>query len=371
MQKLTVACYYFPNYHPNDGRNHKFYGNGWSEWELVKSAKPRFPNHNQPKIPLWGYTDESNPYVMSKKIDAAADHGIDTFIFDWYFYNDGPFLERALDNGFLNSPNNSRIKFALMWANHDWIDIHPYKKGKPINVLYPGAVTKNTFEKICDTVIEKYFSHPSYWKINGCPYFSIYELNKFIESFSDIFEAAKMINRFREKVKNAGFPDLHLNAVIWGNTILPGEKTPTDPAKIINVLGFDSVTSYVWIHHVKLPKLQTDCLYVQEKYFDYWQKAEKMYDIPYFPNVTMGWDPSPRACQENSFDNSGYPFMNIISGNTPERFHNALIATKNKLLQNNSENILTINCWNEWTEGSYLEPDSKDKFAYLEAVKSI
>ena len=371
MTNTTIACYYFPNYHPNDSRNRKLKGDGWSEWELVKASKPRFEKHHQPNIPLWGYTDESDPKVMAKKIDAAADHGIDAFIFDWYWYDDGPFLERALDEGFLKSPNNSRIKFALMWANHDWIDIHPHKKDAPRTVLYPGIITRKTFEEICDIVIEKYFKHPSYWKINGCPYFSIYELNKLMESFGTIQDTREMLNNFREKVKKAGFPDLHLNAVVWGNSILPGETIPANPAEVVKILGFDSVTSYVWIHHVPLPETRTDYLYVQEKYFEYWEKANTMFDVPYFPNVTMGWDSSPRAHQGDKFDNSCYPFMNTISGNTPERFRDALVATKNKLNENGNEDILTINCWNEWTEGSYLEPDTINKMSYLEAVKSV
>ncbi len=54
---ITVAAYYFPNYHPTDPRNAKAHGTGWSEWEIVKAARPRFPGHQQPKVPLWGYTD--------------------------------------------------------------------------------------------------------------------------------------------------------------------------------------------------------------------------------------------------------------------------------------------------------------------------
>ena len=79
---ITVASYYFGQYHPNDPRNEKVKGKGWSEWELIKAAKPRFPGHQQPKVPLWGYTDESDPQVMAHKIAAAADHGIHAFIFD-------------------------------------------------------------------------------------------------------------------------------------------------------------------------------------------------------------------------------------------------------------------------------------------------
>ena len=31
----------------------------------------------------------------------------------------------------------------------------------------------------------------------------------------------------------------------------------------------------------------------------------------------------------------------------------------------------TINSWNEWTEGSYLEPDTVHGMGYLEAVKRV
>ena len=42
-QEITVASYYFGNYHPGDPRNVKMKGADWSEWELLKAAKPRFP----------------------------------------------------------------------------------------------------------------------------------------------------------------------------------------------------------------------------------------------------------------------------------------------------------------------------------------
>ncbi len=368
---VTVACYYFPNYHPNDARNQKQKGDGWSEWELVKAAKPRFPGHLQPNVPLWGYTDESNPVQMAQKIDAAASHGIDAFIFDWYWFNDGPFLESGLDKGFLQAVNNDQLKFALMWANHDWLDIHPYTRGEKAKILYPGKITKETFETVCNHVIESYFKHPSYWKIDGKPYFSIYELNKLMESFGSIEATRAALDAFRAKAIKAGLSGIHLNAVVWGRSILPGEKKTADPADVINQLGFDSVTSYVWIHHVQLPDMQTDYSYVQDEYFKYWTKADAMFNVPYFPNVTMGWDSSPRANQEQPYGNFGYPFMHTISGNTPQRFEQALHATQNRIFQQDGPKIITINCWNEWTEGSYLEPDTQNGMAYLEAIQKV
>ena len=86
----------------------------------------------------------------------------------------------------------------------------------------------------------------------------------------------------------------------------------------------------------------------------------------------MGWDSSPRANQSDPFVNRGYPFMATMSDNTPEKFKAALATAKQRLLQRPADQrILTINCWNEWTEGSYLEPDKVNGMSYLEAVKSI
>jgi len=369
---ITVACYYFGNYHPGDPRNVKSKGPDWSEWELVKAARPRFPGHHQPNVPLWGYTDESDPKVMAQKIAAAADHGIGAFIFDWYYYNDGPFLDRPIDLGFLKAENNARLKFAFMWANHDWIEIHPYRRGTERKVLYPGAVTPENFDKICDHVIGSYFQHPSYWRIDGRPYFSFYDLTTLLDGFGSVAATRAGLDKFRVKAVAAGLPGLHLNAVVWGRPILPGERKPADAAQLVRDLGFDSVTSYVWIHHAPLPQLQTDYNEVRDAYLRYWNEAERKFDVPYFPNVTMGWDSSPRAHQDDEFGNFGYPFTNTIGGNTPERFREALQMTKRRLLSKpGGPRILNINCWNEWTEGSYLEPDRVHGLKYLEAVRDV
>lgn len=369
---ITVASYYFGNYHPGDPRNVKNKGKDWSEWDLVKAARPRFPGHRQPNVPLWGYLDESDPKVMEKKIAAAADHGIDAFIFDWYYYNDGPFLDRPIDIGFLKARNNARLKFAFMWANHDWQEIQPYKRGTERKVLYPGAVTPQSFDKIGDHVIRTYFGHPSYWRIEGRPYFSFYDLTTLLDSFGSVRATREALDRFRAKAVAAGLPGLHLNAVVWGQPILPGERKPADALQLVKDLGFDSVTSYVWIHHVGLPKLQTDYNEVRDAYFRYWNEAERKFNVPYYPNVTMGWDSSPRAHQDDEFGNFGYPFTNTIGGNTPERFKEALAMAKRRLLSKpGGPRILNINCWNEWTEGSYLEPDTVHGMKYLEAVREV
>jgi hypothetical protein len=374
--KITVSCYYFPDYHTrdkNDPRISNQHLENWSEWELVKAAKPRFEGHAQPKIPAWGYIDEKDPKVMAKKIDVATAFGIDVFIFDWYHYAGKPFLNRCLDEGFLKASNTNSIKFSLMWANHNWQDIFPYTHGEKPSWMYSGAVNSKEFDQIGDELVHNYFTKPNYWLIDGKAYFSIYDIQRFVEGFGSIEATKKAMDNLNKKVIKAGLKGIHWNLVAWGNPILPGGVATGNIPAIIAKLGFSSATSYVWVHHVELPEVQNDYNKVRDSYFSHWEKAKTEYQVPYFPNVTMGWDPSPRTNQNQEWNGTwGYPYSNTISNNTPENFKIALQMTKEKLLADlNNPRILNINCWNEWTEGSYLEPDTKYGMSYLEAVKAV
>jgi len=93
---ISVAAYYYACTHP-DPRWDKNKYPGYTEWDEIKAAKPRFPGHVQPNPPVWGYQNEAKPEVMAQKIAAAADYGVNAFVFDWYYYNDGPYLDDALD----------------------------------------------------------------------------------------------------------------------------------------------------------------------------------------------------------------------------------------------------------------------------------
>jgi hypothetical protein len=375
--KITVAAYYFPNYHIRDKNqlpvSKQPYLNNQSEWKLVREAKPRFEGHQQPHVPEWGYTDEKDPLVMEMKISAAAQNGIDVFIFDWYNYNGKPFLNQCLDEGFLKAKNTNKLKFALMWANHDWTDLFPYSGGAPRDVMYTGAVTAEAFEKLGDEIVRDYFTQPNYWLIDGKAYFSIYDVQKFVEGFGSVNATRKAMEGLNSKAIKAGLLGINWNLVAWGTPILPGTDAPKNTADLIQQLGFNSATSYVWVHHVYPEKENQDYNITRDKYFAYWDKVKTAYGVPYYPNVTMGWDPSPRTNQNMEWSPKfGYPYTALITNNTPANFKEALKQTKEKLLADiNGPRILNINCWNEWTEGSYLEPDMINGMKYLEAVKEI
>ncbi|SDM85402.1 Glycosyltransferase WbsX [Paenibacillus sp. yr247] len=371
--KTKVAVYYFPNYHI-DPRNEARHGKGWTEWELVKQATPRFAGHQQPKVPLWGMEDEADPQVMARKIKAADEHGIDAFIFDWYWYEDAPYLHGALERGFLKADNADKLRFALMWANHDWLNIFPASKERNYEVLTEGTVMEQQFVQATDYMIEHYFHHTSYWRVEGGLYFSIYELMNLVKGLGgNVLEVRRILSDFRTRVRTAGLGELHLNAIVWGIQNLPGEETITDVNALMDLLDFDSITSYVWIHHQELPHYpDTDYSAYRELNIADFVKFTETYTRPYFPNVSMGWDSSPRTVQNESHENIGYPYTPILVENTPKQFKLALQQAKQFLEQGRTNPpILTINSWNEWTEGSYLEPDTVHGIGYLEAIRDV
>ena len=373
MAKKTVQCaaYYFPNFHP-DKRNEAVHGKGWTEWEVLKCARPRFDGHRQPKVPLWGYEDESLPEVMAKKIDAAADHGIDAFVFDWYWY-DGPFLSQALDNGFLKAENRNRLKFALMWANHDWRNIHPAGRSASFPVNFSWTTSAESIGFVWDHIIERYFLQPNYWNIDGKPYFSIYAVNRFIKQMGGVGAAKKVIALFREKAEAAGLPGIHINGV-WYDVLDSSPQVSECTQDIwATELGLNSYTSYnnactseLWMK--EFPRI--DYMRAAETYLSICRKALNSLPAPYYPVVTAAWDSSPRTVQSEVYESGlGYPFLPVMES-APETFGEVIRRTKELLTDRpEKDRILFFNAWNEWTEGSYLEPDTLNGYALLNTIR--
>jgi hypothetical protein len=362
-----VGAYYFPNFHV-DPRMELLHGKGWTEWEALKRAEPKFPGHQQPKVPAWGYLDESDPRVFERKIAAAHTAGITHFIFDWYWYEGKPFLERGLERGYLHAGNKADVRFCLMWANHDWIDNIPARIAQPNPpASFAGTYDPARFEAATDYVISNYFRDPSYLCIDGAPYFSIYMLGQMIDRMGGLDIARTAFDRFRQKTQSAGFRDLHLNAVAWGAQEIANVR------QVVTLLGVRSTTSYTWAHHHAFPTFPaTEYQVALEHAPDYWNKAPGIFGVPYHPNVSMGWDPSPRTCQSDMFQQGTYPYTPILKNNRPELFQQGLIQAKSFVERGgNQPRIITINAWNEWTEGSYLEPDSVHGMDYLDAIRKV
>jgi hypothetical protein len=363
--KYDIAAFYWPGYHPDARfKDIGVFPDGKGEWEAIYKAKPKFPGHYEPEVPLWGYEDESQPKAMQKKIAAATKYGVNIFIFDWYWYDNKPFLEDALDKGFLKAPNNTDMRFCLMWANHDhnsYLDPANPDKSK---IYWKGGVDRKTFEGMAKHIIDDYFKRKNYYKINGEPVFSIYELSTFINGIGGAKEAKEALDYFRAETVKAGFPGLHLQAILWGNIPsalngVPGDKSQTQ-SSTLDYFGFKSMTNYQWVHFITPGDNYIDW---GRKATEKWAEWDKTFNIPYCPQVSIGWDNNPR------FPTTTQP---MVKETNPRDFQLYLQKAKDYVdAHPNQPKLITINAWNEWAEGSMLEPEKKYGYGYLDAIKKV
>ncbi len=364
-KNYDIAAYIWPSYHP-DPRAKIFWPDGIGEWQTVMSNKPKFPGHEQPRFPLWGYVNEADHCVMQMQIDAAADHGVNVFIYDWYWYDSLPFLEGCLNDGYLKAKNKDRVKFYLMWANHDanmlWDKRNAGKKGDD-TVIWNGGIDKEEFEVVVHRIIDRFFSQPQYYKLNGKPCFMLFEMNNFIKGLGGLKEAAEALKWFRKETVKAGFKGLELQLSLWGkssNPVLISGKNIGTQKEIIEILGFDSATNY---QIVQMADVDRDYLKIMKDVSGEWEKYSKEYKIPYYPHVSIGWDNNPRFEMFRP---------GIVKNNTPANFEKALKMAKSYADARPGQTpLITVNSWNEWTETSYLEPCTMFGYGYLEAVKKV
>jgi hypothetical protein len=358
-----LVAIYCPLWHNYDHAS-SWKGEGWCEWELLKSAIPRFSGHHQPLEPEWGCFDESDPAWSSREIDLAADHGIDVFLFDWYWYSGVRIMEEALENGFLRSPNRERMKFAIMWANHDWSDYFPAPFGKPWNMWLPSRHSERDLERVIDYSIEHYFRQPNYWRVDGRLFYSVFHTSKFLSEFGDIEELRGILKRMDQRLERAGLPPIHWNAMC----------NSSEQAKLAKEVGFLSTTSYNVISSGKAVDGIDRYEDLIDRHRTHWAgiSAEP---LPYLPVVTMGWDVTPRCEQHIAWpfsSDAGYPYIPVVVGNTPERFEQLCRDASSHIAADPAKPFaIFINAWNEWTEGCYLLPEKRHGTAYLEAVQRV
>ena len=331
-RNYDVAAYLYPAYASNDPRLRPFWPTGMGEWETVMTMQQRNPGH-----------------VMEMEIEQATSHGVNVFIFDWYWFDERPFMETTLTNGFLKATNSDKMRFYLMWANHNvenYWDTRIAHLGES-NIIWRGGVSREAFEKMCRRNIELFFRQPNYYKIDGKPVFMIYELSTFIEGIGGVEQARDALKWFRGEVKKAGFPDLELQFTMWAPQFnysgFDAAKTDKPRDEFVRKLGFNSMSHYQFCHFINV---DDDYANILEQAYREWEKLEQEFTIPYYPHVSIGWDNSPRTGR-------------------------SAVARDYLDARPHLQPLITINSWNEWTETSYLQPDNVYGYGYLDAVKKI
>ncbi|MGL5830112.1 MAG: glycoside hydrolase family 99-like domain-containing protein, partial [Angustibacter sp.] len=358
----TVLAYYFPNWHV-DPRNEEWFGRGWTEWNLLRSARPRFSGHRQPRVPALGYRDESDPTHAAQDIQMATEHGVDGFLVDYYWYGGRPYLDGALDRGLLGAVNAQDVTFALMWANHDYVNLfpHPDPAREDADLLARGALDRSDFEAMCRHVIGRYFHRPNYFRVKGRPWFTVYELGSLVQGLGGLDETQDALRWFDDECRRSGLPGVHLDVIVWDFAVLPQAHDVDDIGELIVRFGFQSAGSYVWIHHTDMREAafpMADAHAHTSKVVGEYERWASVLPVPFNPNVTVGWDPSPRADQERDWVQGRYPWTSAWDI-SPEQFEVNLRRAQAFVAASEVREVVTVNAWNEWTEGSYLLPDTE------------
>ena len=362
MKKYDVAAIVWPSYTGDEPRARIFWPEGYGEWQTVKACQPKFEGHKWPRKPLWGYVNEADPFVMEMQIEAAVSHGVNTFIYDWYWYDNQPFLEQCLDNGFLKARNNHKMKFYIMWANHTANTLWDTRTADDLFTVWDGAVNREIFNNIVHRTIEKYFKHPSYYKIDGKPVYMLFDLENLVRGLGGVEETWRALDYFREETVKAGFPGLELHLTIRSREYMATMlDDKTDILTFINKTGFDGVTHYQYYDFAKYNKPYTEILeHVKEE----WAYIKENINAVYYPHVSVGWDANPRYKRLHP---------RLYTENTPENVQKGFELAKAYVDEGNGLKapLIVVNAWNEWTEGSYLEPDDLNGYGYLEAIKKV
>jgi Glycosyltransferase WbsX len=346
---VEVVAFNFPSWHPSPYME-KLFGKGWTEWDTLKNSRGLFPGHSMPHYPLWGYYDEADPEWAAKEVDLASTYGVDAWMIDWYWHDGLQFYHEQLERGLLQSPNRSKIKFAIMWANHDWKNVYPARSPFDAATLLPQTHSIKDFENVANYCAEHYFSQPNYLTIEGAPVFAIFDPGKVVEHLGEGGLKRGLVT-LRARAQKLGFQKLHLQ--VCNNF---------DPyAARLQALGFDSATIYgtmAWTYGGKPPGSRVPYGVGARDAIALWQQKKAALNIPYFPTCSVGWDDSPRFGESSS----------VAINRSPDQFERLVRAARHFLSGTAKTKLIYIGAWNEWTEDGVLLPDTYWGYSYLEAL---
>jgi len=391
-----ITAVYFPSYH-RDPHYDQWYGPGWNEWQLMEEARPLFPGHEQPKLCEWGSFDEANPEWMARQIDLAADHGITSFLFDWYWYGGTRFLHRALEEGFLRAPNRNRLKFFIMWANHTW-GVFPamrekYRAAQTGRNLSRGQAlaydqtlleirhSQEDLQAVAEYCCEHYFNQPNYHKVDGKPIFSFWRWEELENQLGGVDGVAQGFEAMRKIARRHGHPGLHILinlACYEGPQTLhcwwPGLIERVKRAGADSVFGYNVARTHGYSQLTNESPL-VPYREVIESHRELFRLCENR-GLPFHPTATIGFDNTPRWHRGATLplDFRSLFYEPIVINHSPAEYGRTLreaVASLERTGAPGHAQMVILNAWNEWSEGNYLLPDTRHGTGYLEEVRKV
>lgn len=345
-----VIAWYLPQFHQME-INNKFHGQGFTEWTNTSKAIPIFAGHYQPHIPYdVGYYDLLNIDTLKRQIYLAKYYGIYGFCIHYYWFSGKRIMEKPLEL-FLQHKELD-MPFCLDWATENWTALWD---GGNKEIMLEQKLMEQDDQKFMEDILP-YMSDSRYIKINGRPILVIYRINIFKKD-----RAKVLLRNFRRIAQENGFPDLYImltnsfsfqdDVSEWGADALvefpphgildlmekyrpSGYQNPYFNGKILDAGQFIETRKYMLGH------------------------GEQMY----FRAALSSWDNTARKAVSKGV---------ILQNLTPDTLKKWLldIITESKKVHSKEEDIIFVNSWNEWAEGSHLEPDMKYGYAWLQVIK--
>ncbi|MBQ9403347.1 MAG: glycoside hydrolase family 99-like domain-containing protein [Synergistaceae bacterium] len=371
--------YYLPQFHTIP-ENDKAWGKGFTEWTNVKKARPLFEGHYQPRLPLKQnyYTLPENG-IMEAQAELAQKYGIYGFCYYHYYFAHGKkLLEKPLEY-MLHHPSVD-IPFCLSWANENWT--RRWDGGNNEVIISQDYEDMENLDRHIDYLCE-FFADPRYIKENGKPFFIIYR-----PLIIPNFEAR--VNYIRERVSKNGFPGIVIAAqhpsyydfdedkvivsgldaciefehLFAGGVIAARNKRniTRNPLKEAIKYILDAMGVLKYIQELRRSMHSNSApTYRLLDYDEMWQAIIdfKHDDKRFIAGAFKDWDSTPRHAARAP----------IMTGATPEKFRKYMTRLIKKVREEYTRPYIFLNAWNEWAEGSNIEPDERFGYQYLEALR--
>jgi lipopolysaccharide biosynthesis protein len=346
-----IIAWYLPQFHRIDV-NDKFYGRGFTEWTNTTKALPMYTGHYQPHIPYdLGYYSLNDDEVFVRQIELAKHYGIYGFSFYYYWFSGKRIMEKPL-NYFLNHLELN-IKFCITWANENWSALWD---GSSNNLIYKQEL-KPEDDFLFMQELLPYLRDSRYITINGKKLIIVYRATVWEK------ERVKLLfSNMRTEAEKEGVGGLYImlcnargfdeDVAEWGADALV-EFPPHGIGEYAPPIRVDGYLNPNFVGHIR----NTEHFINQKKYL------YKHNSNNYYRGAMPSWDNTARKA---------YNGATIYTGLNPDTFEKWLIdiISESKEIHSKEENYVFVNAWNEWAEGTHLEPDLKYGYANLSAIKN-
>ena len=354
-----IIAFYLPQFHAIP-ENDSWWGKGFTDWINVKKARPLFNGHQQPKIPQGdNYYDLSSPETIRWQAQLANKYNIYGFCFYHYWFNGKLLLEKPAEL-LLRHPDIP-LRFCFSWANEPWARTWDGKSHQIlINQEYGN---EDDWVKHFDYLLP-FFKDERYIKENGRPIMLIYKSQA-------IHCAKEMMDCWNQLAIKAGFPGLHFVETLrtrhQDSRNLPfAARMEFEPARAqmyqsLWKLNYDRIRRRI----VKALNAVFGTSIPNNRPQSFGQIArlslKTLSPEGTYGGVFMGWDNTPRKGLAG----------NVIFPPTKQEFKDYLTEKLAITTEIYKTNYIFVNAWNEWAEGTVLEPDKANGYSYLKAIQEV